>query len=72
MLYNQNLQLVQDKYLVWECLKVHRHNFGYLHPKTTDFIYSLISEEFRICCFRNGNNIIYSFNIIRYKYRKNS
>lgn len=30
----------------WGCLKEHKHSFGYLHPKTTDFIYSLISEEF--------------------------
>lgn len=29
----------------WDLEKVIKHNFGYLHPKTTDFIFSLISEE---------------------------
>jgi rod shape determining protein RodA len=31
--------------LEWEFLWGIKHNFGYLYPKTTDFIFSVIGEE---------------------------
>ncbi len=29
----------------WEYLREIKHNFGYLYPKATDFIFSVIGEE---------------------------
>lgn len=52
-------------------LKGNQTQLGYLYPKTTDFIYSVISEEMGFIIARNNSSSLRSFNNKSYIYSKN-
>ena len=53
-------------------LKGNQTQLGYLYPKTTDFIYSVIGEEMGFIIARNNNNIVCIFSNKIILYSKNS
>lgn len=52
--------------------KGNQTQLGYLYPKTTDFIYSVISEEMGFIIARCNNNIICISGYKSFIYSKNS
>lgn len=61
-LIQSKLAIGAGQFLGMGILKGNQTQLGYLSPKTTDFIYSVIRRRNGICCSKYNCSFVYIFN----------